>query len=391
MIKKAQIRFICITMSILLAVFGVIFGASYFIIKNINNRAIERTLDDVKSGFITMKSDFIFEKSIFALVTPAGKDNYSILSWYDSEQFSKEQVDDIINIALHRPAKSGSIGNVFYDINANGAQFLFVAADMTEQVVLYRTGVLNAFFTLVGIYLLLFLIVWRLSFKVFQPIRDSFYKQKQFISNASHELKTPITIISANADVLKQNGDNQWVSNIKAQTERLDILIADMLTLAKIDEGKEKRTVEEFNLSDEVLENVLPFDAVAFEKGKTINLFIDSDIMYKGDVQDTKKIVNILLDNAVKHATVKGEINVTLKKENGKATLSVFNTGSEIPFHDSNKVFERFYRGDASRSRASGGSGLGLSIAKSIADANKWKIFAVSHPGESMTITVIFI
>lgn len=390
MIKKAQIQFICITMSILLGVFGVVFGVSCFIIKNINSRSIEKTLDDVQSGFISMKSDFIFEKSIFAVITPNANNLYSATSWYDANEFSQEVVDKIIDTAMRSPSKSGSINNVYYKITPNEFQFLFVAADMTEHIILYRNSVLNAFFTFLVIYLLLFLIVWRLSFKVFQPIRETFYKHKQFISNASHELKTPITIISANADVLMQNGENQWVTNIKTQTERLDVLIADMLTLAKIDEGKQINAVEDFNLSDEVLENVLPFDAVAFEKGKTINLFIDPDIHYKGDVQSARKIINILLDNAIKHATINGEINVTLKKENGKPTLSVFNTGSDIPFHDSDKVFERFYRGDASRSRESGGSGLGLSIAKSIADSNKWKIYAVSHPEESMTITVIF-
>ena len=97
-----------------------------------------------------------------------------------------------------------------------------------------------------------------------------------------------------------------------------------------------------------------------------------------------------MLDNAVKHAAQNGIIKVSLKKENGKIILSVFNTGSNIPSHESNKVFERFYRGDASRSRESGGSGLGLSITKSIADANKWKISANSKLNESMTITVIF-
>jgi len=390
MIKKAQIRFICITMSILLAVFGVIFFVSYVLISTINERTIERTLDDVRTGFTTLKNEYIFDKSIVALITPNQNSLYSSTCWYDSEIFTNEQVDHIVKEALNSPVQSGSIGNVYYNITQHGSQFLLVAADMTDHILIYKTATLNAFLTFLGIYLLLFFIVWRLSFKVFQPIRESFYKQKQFISNASHELKTPITIISANADVLKQNSDNQWISNIKSQAERLDVLIADMLALAKIDEGKVKINFEEFNLSDEVTENVLPFDAVAFEKGKTLNLDISPDIIYKGDVSSVKKIVNILLDNAVKHASTNGEINVSLKKENGKIILAVFNTGSDIPFHDSYKVFERFYRGDSSRSRESGGSGLGLSIAKSIADSNKWKISAVSHPGESMTISVIF-
>ena len=129
---------------------------------------------------------------------------------------------------------------------------------------------------------------------------------------------------------------------------------------------------------------------MAFENGKTLNIDIEPDILYKGDLLSVKKIVSILLDNAVKHADPCGEILVTLKKENGKTVLTVFNSGSFVPTEDSNKVFERFYRGDSSRSRESGGSGLGLSIAKSIADINKWKINAVSIPEVSMTVTVVF-
>ena len=117
----------------------------------------------------------------------------------------------------------------------------------------------------------------------------------------------------------------------------------------------------------------------------------EEKITYKGDQASVKQIVSILMDNAVKYANKGGTINVTLKKEIGKnVSLTVYNTGSQIPAEDSNKIFERFYRGDSSRSRESGGSGLGLAIAKSIADANKWKITAESILNESMTIKIIF-
>ena len=117
---------------------------------------------------------------------------------------------------------------------------------------------------------------------------------------------------------------------------------------------------------------------------------VQPDIIYNGNKDSVNQIVNILLDNAIKHASDKGEIFVYLHKEKGKIELSVSNTGSSIPSNQANKVFERFYRGDSSRTRETGGSGLGLSIAKGVADANKWKIFAQSIMNESMTITVIF-
>ena len=169
----------------------------------------------------------------------------------------------------------------------------------------------------------------------------------------------------------------------------MSVLVEDMLSLAKIDEGQKKLKVEKFNLSNEVLENALPFDAVAFEKGKTLNIDIQPDITYNGDRDSVKQIINILLDNAVKHADKNGEITLTLKKDGNKTIITFFNTGSQIPEENADKIFERFYRGDSSRSRESGGSGLGLAIAKSIADTNKWKISAVSKLNVSMTITII--
>ena len=161
-----------------------------------------------------------------------------------------------------------------------------------------------------------------------------------------------------------------------------------MLTLARIDEGNAKPIYEKFNLSDEVMQTALPFDAVAFEKGKTLKCEIEENLFYEGDRQGVKKILNILLDNAVKYSAESGNITVSLKKTGVKPEITVFNDGSLILENDAQKIFERFYRGDDSRSRESGGNGLGLSIAKSIAVANKWQIAAVSEFGKSMTITL---
>ena len=274
---------------------------------------------------------------------------------------------------------------MFFD----GNRLIISGSDVTEFLQIFESNVTNILVTLIIAYVLLFIFVYILSLSVFDPIKETLFKQKQFISNASHELKTPLTIISANAEVLKQNGDNQWIDNITSQTERLNLLVNDMLSLAKIDEAKEQLSILNFNLSEVVTNEALAFDALAFEKGKNLSLFIQPNLQYKGDIKSVKNIVNILLDNAVKHANTGGEIALYLKKDGNKTSLVVFNTGSDIPNSDSQKVFERFYRSDQSRSRESGGSGLGLSIAKGIADNNKWKITATSKYQESMTITLI--
>lgn len=390
MIRKAQIKFICIVMTILFCFFIIIFGISYIIMRNVNENTIERTLAEVEKVYhMPQNDDLIQNNYLIVKILPSASSQTSYTYICDENAFTETQINRIVAVVIKRASTSGSVGNVYYKITDDGYQQLIFAVDMTETMSLFSSSILKIFTALCIIYACLFFIVWRLSFSVFHPIREAFYKQKQFISNASHELKTPLTIISANTDVLKQNGDNHWLSNIKSQTERMDILIADMLTLAKIDEDKVKLSSENFNLSEEIINNSLPFDAVAFEKNKTLSLDIEPNVIYKGDVASVKKITNILLDNAVKHAKVGGEIIVSLKKENGKIIFSVFNTGSNVPPYESNKVFERFYRGDTSRSRESGGSGLGLSIAKSIADQNKWKISANSKLNESMTISVI--
>lgn len=395
MIKKAQIHFVCIVMSILLGFFSVLFFASYIVLKNVNDNAIERILDNVAYNFTTLGQEFVQEKGLICEFEVNENKNITYhREWYDTTFFSAEQVNKIIYTAIEdRPYKAGSIDNVYYKIIKYENTNLLIAGDMTESLQIFKSNVLTSFFAVVGVFICLSFIVWALSFRVFSPIKEAFDKQKQFVSDASHELKTPVAIITANADVLSSNEENeQWVKNIKTQTNRMDTLIADMLTLAKMDENtKTKLKIEEFSLSDEIISTTLPFDAVAFERGKFLDIDVDNNINYKGDRQSVKQILSILLDNAVKHASNEGNILVSLKKENGKnVVLTVRNSGSLVPDKDSNKIFERFYRIDSSRARDTGGSGLGLSIAKGIADRNNWKITAQSEYNVSMTIKIIF-
>ena len=393
MIKRAQIQFICITMSILFGVFAIITGAIYIITKNLAEQSINNSLNESLERFDWRGDDLVQQNEFCAIVTVPENGEVFYDCWFDDQTFDKNMVDHVIKVAVGRPYFSGSVGNVCYklkELSPDSEKYLIVALDATDGMLFFRTSVKNSIIIMSIIYLILLYIVYRLSFVVFKPIKDSMQKQKQFISNASHELKTPLTVISANADVLKESGTNRWIDNICNQTERMNLLISDMLELAKMDEGKKFGIITEFNLSEEIIETVLPFDAVAFEKGKSIELDVEPNLSLTADNQSVKKLVNILMDNAVKHAERGGIIRVTLKKDGKNTLLAVFNSGSEIPEQDSNKVFERFYRGDETRTNQSSGSGLGLSIAKSIADANKWKIFAHSRPQESMTITVIF-
>ena len=391
MIRKARLKFLLIVMAILFVVFSILFGLSCIFLQSATTSAIDHNLAQLTKTVIEQKNEDLRASSIIVHVNNSLPDKLQFSGVYDTTVFTDAQVKALISEAVARPYSAGSVGNVYYSMAVlKNNDILLVASDMTPQLIALRNETVNTLLTILSAYVLLGVIVWGLSFTIFKPVKEAFDKQRQFVSNASHELKTPLSIISANADVLRQNSDNEFLTNIHSQTVRMNTLIGDMLTLAKMEESKVVLRKENFNLTNQILQCALPFDAVAFEKGKTITLDLEKEIKLLGDKESVTKLVSILLDNAIKHAPDNTEITLKLKKENGKIHFSVFNIGSQIPFRHSNKVFERFYRGDHSRSRDSGGSGLGLSIAKRIADDNKWKISAISHLNQSMTITVIF-
>ena len=395
MIKKAQISFVLITISILLFVFGIIFCGSQFFIDMAKQQSIDRSIDRIAYIYLQnednrVNSSPIPSKSIYYYK------NYSPV--YDSSTFTKEQVFYYVNywVTLDPPFE-GKIGNLVYKTYSeeylsydSSSAYCIVALDVSDTITMFHQFSIKLLSILVVILVLLSCLVCALSFIVVKPIKDTFSKQKMFISDASHELKTPLTIISASTDVIRKDPVNaQWINNIKLQTQRLEGLVNDMLTLAKFDEAKFTVCPTRVNLSEVVTDCVLPFEALAYEKGKQLSLSVEKDVFANCDLNCVKKVITILTDNAVKYAEERSVIYVSLVKEGDKAVFTTKNDGSIIHEKDSNRIFERFYRGDASRSRESGGSGLGLSIAKSYADANKWKLYAKSVYGKTMTITLI--
>lgn len=386
MVKKAQIQFVCITMTILFAVFAAILGVAYYVCRLSCHTSIIDKLSRLERSYeISVRGDtsFTLQDGLIVLKNPTAY-SYEILD--GSDLFDTNKISEIVNASFSRypEVSASSIGKIYYRISLVRGGQLLVAADMTYYFEKAVTNTLRVLLFLVVFYFILFFVVWGFSYKIFQPIKESLYKQRKFISDASHELKTPIAVISANADVLKTNEENRYLDSIKSQTKRLNLLVTDMLTLARMDESHKTLVKETFCLSDVVTEAVLPFDAVSFENGKVLLSKIEKNVEYYGNRESVKKMIDILLDNAVKYATKGGTIKVTLVK----TTLIVTNSGSDVKDADSNKIFERFYRGESSRSRETGGSGLGLSIAKSIATQNGWNITAKSRYGESMTITV---
>ena len=385
MIKTAQRRFILITLSILFVVFAVIYGVIWRINADNFSREVSFSLSDVEKEY-NEKGEINSFKTV-AVIRLSSFGNIESVS--GTEKFSESDINAVIEAVRKSDKETDNIGDVYFSVKLKGASKLVYVANMQMESERYHSVLVKTLLLLSLSFLALAIIVWLLSGKVFEPIKRILLKQKQFISDASHELKTPVSIISANTDVIRTEENKAYADSIKKQVDRLNFLVSDLLTLARLDEGNVKVLKETFNLSEEVINTALPFDAVAFEKGKTLGLDVENGIIYDGAKDGVKQILNILLDNAVKYADKGGEIKVSLKKTGARIHLSVYNDGSLIPNEDSAKIFERFYRGDSSRSRESGGNGLGLSIAKSVATANKWNITADSVYGKSMTITLV--
>ncbi len=259
------------------------------------------------------------------------------------------------------------------------------AADGTPETVI---GLINAssdlyaVFTVllisavIGIvsFLLVLLIIILASGHAVKPIAESYARQKQFVTDAGHELKTPLTVISANSELARMiYGDSEWFDSIDRQVGKMNSLVRSLITLAKMDE-EQKPLFAPFNLSDAVYDTAKSFEGLLHSRGKLITLDIAEDIQYNGDESRLRQAVSILMDNAAKYCDEGGKVAVRLFRDR-QIRLQVINDFADAPNCELDKVFERFYRADSART-SDGSYGLGLSIAKSIVELHKGEIRA---------------
>lgn len=251
------------------------------------------------------------------------------------------------------------------------------------------------FFVLIFALIIVFLICLYFANKSIKPIELAWDKQTQFIADASHELKTPLTTINANVDVLLAHSDNtisdekKWLIYIQDEAKRMAKLTDTLLYLTKVDYSSSDNTMfSNFSLSSAVENILLTLEAVIYEKKFDLSETILDDVNISGDEDRIKQLILILLDNAIKYTSQGGTIEVKLVRNEKNAEFSVMNTGEGIPPEDIERVFDRFYRFDKSRSRNSGGYGLGLAIAKSIVTLHKGTIKVKSENGEYTKFTI---
>ncbi|MGI5960008.1 MAG: sensor histidine kinase [Massiliimalia sp.] len=233
---------------------------------------------------------------------------------------------------------------------------------------------------------LLLLII--LSGRIVKPFSENYEKQKRFITDAGHELKTPLTIIDADAEVLEMDlGENEWLSDIQNQTKRLAQLTNSLILLSRMEEMPQIEKIE-FPISDIAEEAVEGFQALAKTQNKILTSHVQPMLSLCGDEKAIRQLITILLDNALKYSNDGGRIDLTLEKQKNTIRLSVFNTTPFIEKASLPHLFDRFYRTDQSRNSRTGGYGLGLSIAAAIVNTHKGKIWAVTQDEKSLTITV---
>ncbi len=335
------------------------------------------------------EADREFAANLSTFYTVRLDETGSVLSWTSDRQelYTDEQVAACVKDALAANKDFGRIGSQFFRLKAEDTGSFLVVLDARMEISRAHSLLKTTALTGLLAYLILGLTAALLIRRMTRPVQDAFDKQKQFVWDASHELKTPLAVISANAEVLAgEIGENEWLQYIQSEVKRTDHLVQNLLTLARMDKGTVEPVFRPFDLSQAVLQVALPFESTVFEAGKTLDLEVPDGVTVKGDEDMIQQLVVILLSNAVKYSDEHGSIRVELDPRG--PVLRVHNTGPAIDPEALPHVFDRFFREDAAHNRETPGNGLGLAIAKNIVEAHKGTITAESSPEKGTTFTV---
>ena len=300
--------------------------------------------------------------------------------------------EDIVNITKQYNKSYSRLEQ----INLFSAKYVLLMNPRNELIIINIENINSKLVLSVQVSVLIFVLIELLTVYIvkmltnwlIRPVEEAFLKQKQFIFDASHELKTPLSVIMTSAECLSKNPkETKWLDNIQSETERMNKLVLDLLNLAKYDNSYENRVLSVIDLSKLVEKSVLTFESLIYDKGLNLKYHIDQDVNFKCVDSEMKQLVEILVDNAIKHAYDKSTITVDLIKKKDEISLVVKNRGDKIPKEEQSKIFERFYRSDNSRNRNENRFGLGLAIAKNIVLNNNGKIYVECKNGYTSFIS----
>lgn len=405
MIKKLRRKLIGISMFSLLAVLMIIMG----FINIVNYRTIAQDADEILTLLVKnegnfpgrdfqSKNEFPHERPLspelpfqsrFCSVVVSEKGEIVITNTDNIAAIDSTTAQKMAMKVYRSGNKHGFSGNYRYiaEEESNGNTFI-IFLDCTSNLATFRNFLLaSCVISLAGL-AAVFVLILLLSRRMVRPFSENYEKQKQFITDAGHEIKTPITIIDADAEVLEmEHPGSEWLQDIRKQTKRLSALTNDLIYLSRMEEDQPQITPIDFPLSDVVSETVQSFLALTKTKGQTLTMEIEPMMSLCGDEKAIRQMVAILMDNALKYTPAGGEIRLSLGHSGKMAILSVTNTVS-APIQDLDKLFDRFYRCDSSRNSQTGGYGIGLSIAKAIVARHKGRISAVMTATDSFAITV---
>jgi signal transduction histidine kinase len=399
MIKTLRNKFVMINMLLVFSVLAVVFTAiGTFNVRRIHmdvNMSLRTALDSTFFTYsiadggrgempeivaVTLRND-----TFLAIVHEDGEIEF--LSESKWEEYG-DSIDDIVNKVLELKQSDGVLkeyGLRFMTRNAHGeTRISFMELEIENAAI--KSAVLSVVFIGIASMGAFFIISLFLSQWVLRPVERAWQQQRRFISDASHELKTPLTVILANTGILMSKPsatiDEQmkWLDSTKHEAVAMKELVDSLLFLAKSEGNEQKMVYETLNLSDIALNMALSMESVAFEKGiLTDTSGIENDVMVEGDREQIKRLITILLDNAVKYSAKGRTIPIKIAAEGGKAVITVTNSGEIIPMEELPLIFDRFYRADKSRHKE--GYGLGLAIAKSIVEKHGGNISAYSENG----------
>ena len=414
MFKKSRRKIVASIMSILVLLFlgtlAIIYGSSYFEVSAQNHEMLEQYAalyslgeqpeDNILPGGIKppernqsvdapadipngphFEDTPVFRLSIFYSVAISNNGEILAIDNGDRNVYEDDELEEYAVQIIESNKVKGTKGNLIY-IKTNKGDYTLVAfMDNTimqgSMATLFRYTLV---FGSIAIIVLFFVAVY-LAKRIVKPLEESYQKQKQFISDAGHELKTPVSVVNANAELLSREiGENKWLANIQYENERMGKLIGQLLELARTENVTAQR--ERLDFSRLVSGEVLPFESVAFENGLELNCSVANNVFVDGNSSQLKQLVSILIDNAIRHGSNGNEIVLSLEEERSFAKLSVINDGEEIPPEQQGQLFERFYRVDSARNSDEQHYGLGLAIAKAIVTAHKGKINVLCYDGK---------
>ena len=404
MVKKLRRKFVIISVS---ATFIVIFVIGLF--NNLSNYSqIGRNADDLllilaeNDGYFPKKDLFDFQYTLPPKMSPEAPFSTRFFTVKMDENKNPIEVDtgkissittnqalNYARVVLQNEKESGFADAYKYIIVKKDYGSLLVFVDVGRELQIFNSFLRSSILTgIIGI-LAVFIMVLVFSKRAIAPIAESYEKQKQFITDAGHELKTPLAIINTNAEVLEMHyGESQWIKSIHNQVLRLSNLVESLVSLTRMDEATYQLVYKEFSLTDLIVGTVEQFSELSNMYDKEIVLDVDENSSYNGNEQSIGQLVSILIDNSLKYGLKESVIQVRLKKQGKKYILQTTNEAENLHIGNYDILFERFYRADSSRNSKLAGYGIGLSVAKAIVLKHKGRITAESPDGKTIVFTV---